>query len=280
MNIIIEGNSYLREIAKKYLKLNKVILDNNLKEEQTQNNLRIIERSNQTVDASYFINLLDTISQNQNNTDLNNGFLLDKSVFSVFVDEINESYKHKVTQKDIKTICKKIMDYNIPIIFLVSKINTNRPTCKRVSGKDYMIHYQNIAANNYRPVYNEESDLSTNNYIEDDLYRSISETVESYFKIEKIIEENNEEESNKKKRPKKEKLDYKNIYIIEVDTSLKKLNEMSNDDKITSYIESNEIDYEQIEMQVFQELRNILESGEELKELEELKTNLVVNSPF
>ena len=32
MNIIIEGNSYLREIAKKYLKLNKVILDNNLKE--------------------------------------------------------------------------------------------------------------------------------------------------------------------------------------------------------------------------------------------------------
>lgn len=292
MNIIIEGNSYLREIAKNYLKLNKKVLDNKISEELIQNNLRIIERSNQSVDASYFINLLDTISQTQDNTDFNNGFILDKSVFSVLVDEISNSYRHKISQKDIKLICKKIIDYNIPIIFLVSKINTNRSAFKKVSGKDYMIYYQNTLANNYRPVYNKKADLLINdntkdekdllvdNYIEDELYRSISETVGSYFKIEKIIEEASVDENGKKKRPKKEKSDYKNIYIIEVDTSLKKLEEAVSENKITSYIETNNIDYEGIENQVFQELRNILENGEELKELENLKTNLTVNSPF
>lgn len=286
MNIILEGSSYLRRLSKAYFiskyYLSTIDIDKQIIKEAIIKNLsniinndlssidkkqvKIIERTNQSVDESYFLNLIDTI----NNQPKEKEFLLDKFAFSVFSDEILNNYKHSMKVNSLKAISKKIINANLPII-----VFTNLPDCKnlvdvKVGTSNMQYKMRNEYSNGYRPQYlvngdipfNTNKNLSEallNSYIEDDLYNALGQTIESYFKVEKIstVSNNDEEieEIEGKKKKKKEKERYKNLFLVNVNTNKK----IPVRDDNQRYKESNEIDHISIIEELFQQLDIITE---------------------
>ena len=279
MNIILEGSSYLRRLSKAYFisryhfvgDTDKQIIKENIIKNLPSiiNNdlssidkklIKVIERSNQSIDSSYFLSLLDTIKDQPKE----NEFLFDKFAFSVFTDEILNNYKHNMKTNDLKGISKKIIENELPII-----VFTDIPECRnqidvKIGNKNMQYGMRNEYSNGYRPNYvvkgdipfsnNEDlSDALLNLYMENDLYNALGGTIESYFKVEKENNNDNDNENNSKKKKEKER--YKNLFIININSNKKKPIR----DTDYKYSESNEIDHISILEDLFQQLDLITE---------------------
>ena len=162
MNIILEGNSVLREKAKDYI--------------SKKCNLKVIEKPAQT-DVKYYTDLI-----NELNSQENPNFLLNKFIFSDFVDEITmKGFYNKIKVNEAKAICKLVMESKIPIIYLGSNIPD------QFSNKELFT-----------------SDIGDS--VENDLYRAIIDSFSTFFK------------ANTEKAKKKDVTLYKNLFIGDIKT--------------------------------------------------------------
>lgn len=291
MNIILEGSSYLRRLSMAYYLGRYYFIDDMnkqiLKESILQNlpsilkgNLdsidkkliKVIERSSQPLDSDYFTNLITTLKDQP----ITNEFLINKFAFSAFADEILEGYRHKMKPNDLKAICKKVIDANMPIILFTSIPETKNKIDVKVGTSRMQYRMRQEYSNDYRPnyltsgdlpVYSPEDNISeelTKIYIENDVYNALGGTIESYFKVEKLSE------NNEVKTKKKEKERYKNLFIINIDSNKKiPVEDKSN---VSFYKESDNIDHVSIIDELFLQLDNITE-----KILQNSNTNDIIN---
>lgn len=291
MNIILEGSSYLRRLSMAYYLGRYYFIDDMnkqiLKESILQNlpnilkgnldsidkkSIKVIERSNQSLDSDYFTNLITTLKDQP----ITNNFLINKFAFSAFADEILEEYRHKLKPNDLKAICKKIMDANIPIILFTSIPETKNKIDVKVGTTRMQYRMRQEYSGDYRPNYLTSGDLPvfspsdnlseelTKIYIENDVYNALGGTIESYFKVEKPSGDN-------EVKKKKEKERYKNLFIINIDSNKKiPVEDKSN---ISFYKESDNIDHVSIIDELFLQLDNITE-----KILQNIGTNDPINS--
>lgn len=291
MNIILEGSSYLRRLSMAYYLGRYYFIDDMnkqiLKESILQNlpsilkgnldsidkkSIKVIERSSQPLDSDYFTNLITTLKDQP----ITNEFLINKFAFSAFADEVLEGYRHKMKPKDLKAICKKVIDANMPIILFTSIPETKNKIDVKVGTTRMQYRMRQEYSNDYRPnyltsgdlpVYSPEDNISeelTKIYIENDVYNALGGTIESYFKVEKLSE------NNEVKTKKKEKERYKNLFIINIDSNKKiPVEDKSN---VSFYKESDNIDHVSIIDELFLQLDNITE-----KILQNSNTNDIIN---
>lgn len=291
MNIILEGSSYLRRLSMAYYLGRYYFIDDMnkqiLKESILQNlpsilkgnldsidkkSIKVIERSSQPLDSDYFTNLITTLKDQP----ITNEFLINKFAFSAFADEILEGYRHKMKPNDLKAICKKVIDANMPIILFTSIPETKNKIDVKVGTTRMQYRMRQEYSNDYRPnyltsgdlpVYSPEDNISeelTKIYIENDVYNALGGTIESYFKVEKLSE------NNEVKTKKKEKERYKNLFIINIDSNKKiPVEDKSN---VSFYKESDNIDHVSIIDELFLQLDNITE-----KILQNSNTNDIIN---
>lgn len=291
MNIILEGSSYLRRLSMAYYLGRYYFIDDMnkqiLKESILQNlpsilkgnldsidkkSIKVIERSSQPLDSDYFTNLITTLKDQP----ITNEFLINKFAFSAFADEILEDYRHKMKPNDLKAICKKVIDANMPIILFTSIPETKNKIDVKVGTTRMQYRMRQEYSNDYRPnyltsgdlpVYSSEDNISeelTKIYIENDVYNALGGTIESYFKVEKLSE------NNEVKTKKKEKERYKNLFIINIDSNKKiPVEDKSN---VSFYKESDNIDHVSIIDELFLQLDNITE-----KILQNSNTNDIIN---
>lgn len=292
MNIILEGSSYLRRLSMAYFLGKGYFLDDMekqiLKESILQNLpsilkgdlvsidkklIKVIERSNQPLDLDYFTNLITTLKDQP----VTNEFLINKFAFSAFADEILEGYRHKMKPNDLKLICKKIIDANLPIILFTNIPDTKNKVDVKVGTSKMQYKMRQEYSGGYRPNYLTSGDLPTyssnnnigeeltNLYIENDVYNALGGTIESYFKVEKINED------SEVKTKKKEKERYKNLFIINIDSN-KKI-PVEDKSRLSFYKESDNIDHASILEELFLQLDNITE-----KILQNSNTDESINS--
>lgn len=291
MNIILEGSSYLRRLSMAYYLGRYYFIDDMnkqiLKESILQNlpsilkgnldsidkkSIKVIERSSQPLDSDYFTNLITTLKDQP----ITNEFLINKFAFSAFADEVLEGYRHKMKPNDLKAICKKVIDANMPIILFTSIPETKNKIDVKVGTTRMQYRMRQEYSNDYRPnyltsgdlpVYSPEDNISeelTKIYIENDVYNALGGTIESYFKVEKLSE------NNEVKTKKKEKERYKNLFIINIDSNKKiPVEDKSN---VSFYKESDNIDHVSIIDELFLQLDNITE-----KILQNSNTNDIIN---
>lgn len=291
MNIILEGSSYLRRLSMAYYLGRYYFIDDMnkqiLKESILQNlpsilkgnldsidkkSIKVIERSSQPLDSDYFTNLITTLKDQP----ITNEFLINKFAFSAFADEVLEGYRHKMKPNDLKAICKKVIDANMPIILFTSIPETKNKIDVKVGTTRMQYRMRQEYSNDYRPnyltsgdlpVYSPEDNISeelTKIYIENDVYNALGGTIESYFKVEKLSE------NNEVKTKKKEKERYKNLFIINIDSNKKiPVEDKSN---VSFYKESDNIDHVSIIDELFLQLDNITK-----KILQNSNTNDIIN---
>lgn len=291
MNIILEGSSYLRRLSMAYYLGRYYFIDDMnkqiLKESILQNlpsilkgnldsidkkSIKVIERSSQPLDSDYFTNLITTLKDQP----ITNEFLINKFAFSAFADEVLEGYRHKMKPNNLKAICKKVIDANMPIILFTSIPETKNKIDVKVGTTRMQYRMRQEYSNDYRPnyltsgdlpVYSPEDNISeelTKIYIENDVYNALGGTIESYFKVEKLSE------NNEVKTKKKEKERYKNLFIINIDSNKKiPVEDKSN---VSFYKESDNIDHVSIIDELFLQLDNITE-----KILQNSNTNDIIN---